>query len=435
MRTLVNVALRRETAILRTLFFLAPLVTLLAPKTTVPALILLAIGCLGLALAHGQQIKPLFRLDIGLVLFAAAAAYLFINASWSEDPSRALGKAVWFTLVVALSYAACRALANWPRPQIRQAVTAFLVGLAVGGGLVLFEAATGRVLTISLYNLLPFTRPDSAKALVIKDGEVFRIAAFELNRNVNVLLLMLWPALLCLTLRGDGRWRGLKLVGLFVAVLTAVFLSTHETSKAGIVLSTIVFAVALAWPVFARRAVTAGWCLAFLLVFPLAIAASKAGLQEAEWLPHSAKMRVALWAYTAEQIPEAPLLGIGATSTRRMDLDREKTEKFKHTEPGKDYRWRAGPHAHNAFLQTWYELGAVGAALFMMAGAVVILSIGKLPHVTQPYVLAHTAAFATILAFGWGLWQSWLMALAGLAAIYAGLGVSVVRPDGTARSP
>ena len=47
MRKLVNVALRRETAIIRVLFFLAPFITLIAPKTTVPVLIVLFIGCTG----------------------------------------------------------------------------------------------------------------------------------------------------------------------------------------------------------------------------------------------------------------------------------------------------------------------------------------------------------------------------------------------------
>jgi O-Antigen ligase len=436
MRTLVNVALRREPVIIRTLFFLAPLITLLAPKTTVPVLILLFIGCAGLALAHGQRLKSLFRLDIGLALFGAAAVYLFINAAWSEDPSRAVGKAVWFTLVAAMSYAACRALANWDKPQIDRAVPAFLAGLIVGVVLVLFEAATGRLLTVSLYNLLPFTRPESVKALVIKDGEVFRIAAFELNRNVNVMLLMLWPALLCLVARGEPRWRWLSIAGLFLAVTASVFLSTHETSKLGIVLSAIVFAVALAWPVFTRYAVLAGWCLAFILVVPLATLAYKAELQQADWLPYSAQTRVTLWAYTAEQVPDAPLLGIGATSTRKIDLERDDRQRpDRPRETGEDYGWRAGPHAHNVFLQTWYELGAVGALLFMVAGAAVILSFGGLPRATQPYVLAHFTAFVTILAFGWGLWQSWLMAVAGLAALYAVLAVSQFRAEAADAGP
>ncbi len=430
MGILVNVALRREPGIIRALFFLAPFVTLLAPKTTVPALILLFAGCVGLALAHGQRLKSLFQFDLMLVLFAAAAVYLFVNASWSLDPSRAVSKAVWFTLVVAMSFGAWRALASWQKPQIRIATTAFLAGLAVGVAFILLEAATGRFLTISLYNFLPFTRPESAKAMVIKDGEVLRIAAFELNRNVTVMLLMLWPALLCLAVRGGGQTRLLGLAALFLGVLASVFLSTHESSKVGILLSAIVFAVALAWPVFARRALLAGWCLAFILVVPLATMAYKAELHQADWLPYSASTRVTLWAYTAEQVPEAPFFGIGATSTRRMDLDREDRQKpSKDKQSGQEFGWRAGPHAHNAFLQTWYELGAVGAVLFMVAGAAVIVSVGRLPRASQAYVLAHIAAFVMILAFAWGLWQSWLMALAGLAALYAAMAVSLTRAE------
>jgi O-antigen ligase len=436
MRKLVDVALRREPGIIRALFFTAPLITLLAPKTTVPALILLFAGCVGLALAHGQRPKSLFQFDVIVALLAAAAVYLFVNASWSLDPSRAVGKAVWFTLVVAMSFGAWRAIASWERPQIQIATTAFLAGLAVGVAIILFEAATGRFLTISLYNLLPFTRPESVKALVIKDGDVFRIAAFELNRNVTVMLLTLWPALLCLAVRGGQQTRLLRLAALFLGVLVAVFLSTHESSKVGILLSVIVFAVALAWPVFARRAVLAGWCLAFILVVPLATMAYKTGLHQEDWLPNSASTRVTLWAYTAEQVPEAPFLGIGATSTRKMDLDREDRQKPNQRQNSNDdFGWRAGPHAHNVFLQTWYELGAVGAVLFMVAGTAVIVSVGRLPPASQAYMLAHIAAFVMILAFAWGLWQSWLMALAGLAALYAALAVRLTRADAVAALP
>lgn len=419
-------AFRREPAVIRALFFLAPFITLLAPRTTVPALIVLAIGCVSLALLHGQRLKALFRLDLGLALFALAAVYLFINASWSQDPSRACGKAVWFALVVLLSYAACRALATWQKRQLGIAVTALLAGLAVGVAIVMFEEASGRFLTVLLYNVLPFTRPESAKALFLNDGQVVRIAAFELNHNVTVMLLMLWPALLCLTWSGDKRWRLLGIAGLCLAITVSVFLSTHETSKLGLVLSAIAFAAARPWPTATRRAVWIGWCLAFVLIIPLASMAYKAELQHAEWLPFSARARITLWAYTAEQIPAAPILGIGLTSTRKMDLEPE--ARLKAIAPkGEAYAWRAGPHAHNVFLQSWYELGAIGVILLMAAGSAVILSVGRLPRQTQAFVLAHLTAFFATVAFGWGMWQSWLMAVAGLAALYAALAVSFYR--------
>jgi O-antigen ligase len=437
MPTEVKFAFRREPGVIRALFFLAPFFTLLAPRTTVLALIVLAIGCVSLAVLHGQRLKALFRVDLGLALFALATLYLFLNATWSLDPSRAFGKATWFALVVLLSYAGGRALATWGRPQLDMAVTAFLTGFAVGVALILFEAASGRFLTVLLYNVLPFTRPESAKALVLQDGKVFRIAAFELNRNVTVMALMLWPALLCLTRLGDDKRRrlvGIAAIGL--AVVATALLSRHESSKLGLLLSAIVFAVALPWPTFARRAIWIGWCLAFLLVLPLATMAFKAELHQAEWLPYSARARVTLWAYTAEQVPQAPILGIGISSTRQMDLDPEtRLKAIEEKRQGEGYGWRAGPHSHNEFLQIWYELGAIGVVLFAAAGSVVILSVGRLPRPTQAFVLAHLTAFLAIAAFGWGMWQSWLMAVAGLAVLYAALAVSFYRatePAGTA---
>ena len=88
-------------------------------------------------------------------------------------------------------------------------------------------------------------------------------------------------------------------------------------------------------------------------------------------------------------------------------------------DPGQTFVWGKGPHAHNGFLQAWYELGAVGAGLLLAAGLGVLWSIARLPAAAQPYVLAQFAAYLVIAAFAWGIWQSWLMAMTGLAPIYA----------------
>jgi hypothetical protein len=70
MPLMANLTLRRESAIIGLLFFLAPFITLVAPLTTVPALILLSAVSIGIALVHGQSPRELFRFDLGLALFA-----------------------------------------------------------------------------------------------------------------------------------------------------------------------------------------------------------------------------------------------------------------------------------------------------------------------------------------------------------------------------
>ncbi|ODR99968.1 hypothetical protein AUC68_02345 [Methyloceanibacter methanicus] len=135
-----------------------------------------------------------------------------------------------------------------------------------------------------------------------------------------------------------------------------------------------------------------------------------------------------LWAYTAEHVPAKPLLGIGGSSTRKIDqspANRQMQWRKKRKTEG--FGWHAGTHAHNAFLQTWYELGAVGVILFVATGSAVILSLYRLPRGTQRFALAQVAALFAIGAFAWGMWQGWLMALTGLAALYVSLAVNVHR--------
>lgn len=433
MGNLANLSLRREPGIIRTLFFLCPLLTLIVPKLSVATVILLFLCCIGLFLARGGDAKSLFKVDATLALFAVTAAYLLLNATWSLDHERAFASAVWFIAVVVMSYAGCRALARWPERSLRMAATAFLAGVGIGVAVILFEAATDRLGTLALYRSLPFTQPDSLKGFLVRDGQIVRIAPGELNANIAVMVLALWPALLCLVTRvlGTGlgeRWRWACAAALFVAVAAAAFLSEHDSSKAALVGSVLVFGLATLWPDLTRRALSLGWCFAFALVIPLALAAYKAELHKAEWLPFSAQARVTLWAYTAEHVPAAPLLGIGASSTRTLDQAPENRKKhWKQKQKTQGFGWRAGAHAHNAFLQTWYELGAVGVILFMACGAGIVMSLRRLPPQTQRYALAQFAAFFAIIAFGWGMWQAWLLALAGLSALYIALAATFSR--------
>ena len=77
-----------------------------------------------------------------------------------------------------------------------------------------------------------------------------------------------------------------------------------------------------------------------------------------------------------------------------------------------------GHHAHSIFLQTWSELGAVGALLLAVAGAAVVLLVFLLPITAQPFAAGAFAAFAIVGAFAWGMWQSWFMCAVALLPIY-----------------
>jgi O-antigen ligase len=64
-----------------------------------------------------------------------------------------------------------------------------------------------------------------------------------------------------------------------------------------------------------------------------------------------------------------PWLGIGVGSTPALEAARGVAEQPK----GFVMSRTTGSHSHDLFLQTWYELGAVGVVLVAVAGAAAVL--------------------------------------------------------------
>src|SRR5262249_14853478 len=78
----------------------------------------------------------------------------------------------------------------------------------------------------------------------------------------------------------------------------------------------------------------------------------------------------------------------------------------------------AGWHAHDLFLQTWYELGVAGVVLIALAGAAVVLQTSLLPSAARPYAAATFTFFMGIAAFAWDMWQTWLIFAVVLTLLY-----------------
>ncbi|MFD0985572.1 O-antigen ligase family protein [Methyloligella solikamskensis] len=415
-------------AALTPLIGIASFLCLVTPRITVVALALFALVILSLALLEGSRLRDLITPDLGFWLFVGTGVYLAINATWSEDLGRALNKAVLFILFALLSIGTVRAVLAWPEERARRAARGFVIGVALGSLYLFIEVISDQILVRGLFNLLPFTRPGDFKGMVVEDGVILSIRLAELNRGIALLLMSLWPVLLCVV----GRRRGLQgwLIGgaVFAYATFIILASEHNTSQMAIVVTLVAFLAAYFFPRPSWLAVTAAWCLSFVVVVPLAITAYQADLHHAKWLPYSAQARIVLWSYTAHAVPDAPVLGIGGSSSRAMAAEPEAIAKAKAAkEEGKAYAWQAGPHAHNQYLQAWYELGLVGVVLVLASGAWVLWIIGRLPDAQLPYMVAHFAAFAALSASAWGMWQTWLMALPGLAAVYGAIAVAATR--------
>src|SRR5262249_26346193 len=145
----------------------------------------------------------------------------------------------------------------------------------------------------------------------------------------------------------------------------------------------------------------------------------------ARWLPDSARHRVVIWGVTSGLIHNAPVFGAGISTGRAMQeaADAAGTPVI----PGTRYQLAPGVPSHNAYLQVWYETGAVGALILLGLGLVVLRSLARFPAPVQPYLVAAFAACALSVATAFAIWAPWFMASLAMAAIFAGLGAAV--PD------
>jgi O-antigen ligase len=407
------------------MFFLAPLVTSAVPRLTWLFFFLVAIVLIAPFLRRGGDWRRLIRPSAALIGVLLVALYAFISATWAADPRAAFGEASLLLGVVLTTFAAGTALATLDKQELRRAALAFTAGAFLGALFLLIELLTDGAITRMAMNLLTALQPDRAKHLVISRGKVTKINLSMLNRNVAMVMFSLWPGLLILRAAERAPRRVVSMGLFFLAVAVPVTISEHDSSQVALIGSPLVFLLAWAWRRETIRALAILWCAAFVLVLPLDFLAFKADLHMAPWLPSSFRARVIIWEYTAERVLDHPWLGIGAASTPALKEPRTVAEQ----PPGFVYPRSTGQHAHDLFLQTWYELGLAGVILMAFAGAAVALRVSVLPFEVQPFAVATFATFFAMAAFAWGIWQEWLMCAVGLLVIYSRVAASLVGND------
>jgi O-antigen ligase len=395
-----------------TLVLVALVVALVAPRSTPGGLALLALPII-LATAIAGQLDRAIRLaplELALALFGG---YLALNAAWAASRGAAYGKVAIYLLFVIIVSLAATAIPRLDRDVAERVRRAIVAAIAVGAAYLAIEIAFGQPLKRLVTSLLPFLRP-SPKHAAVEDGWVKSIGLYVLNRNLAVLVMLIWPTFLIVRTALAPATARLVAGGLLVLTAVAVLRSEHETSMLALVAGCLVFAGTHAAPRIMRGVLLAAWIAATMLIVPVAGVSYSAGLYQAEWLPKTARNRIVLWGVTAGKVREAPLLGIGIDSTKPLDEQAADGAAWPANHP---YPLRTGRHSHSIYMQTWYELGAVGAAFLLAIGLLVLRAFGRAPGDAQPYLSACFTATAVISAFSWGMWQPWFMAAYALLAV------------------
>jgi len=378
----------------------------------VPRLIPALFGALALvASIHVLLVDP--KLPLRLLKTPVAAAfgafivYLFINATWSPDRAEGFAKAA---TVLGLAFGVVLLAASSKlrtAEEARVLAKSALAGLLLGGAFLLIELvshqATSRFISNHIVQLFDLAR----KKVQIEDGKVTKMAEFILNRNVTSLVLLLVPSLLFSTALAAGRTRLACIAALVVGVGLCVLLSQSGTSVLAFIAGALVLGLAALSLRATRLLLAAGWVILTLLAVPLGALPYDLGWQKWTWLPpESVAARFYIWKYTAGKVAERPITGIGIRGTRSLHVD---AAIDPETGLQSTAVLRPGRHAHNVFLQTWLELGAIGAVLLLGVGVAGLFAMGAWPRLMQASAYGLFAVSVAVGISGFDIWQTWLL--------------------------
>jgi O-antigen ligase len=390
------------------------LVTSAVPRLTWLFLPLLALSFAVAALRGGGDWRRLIKPNAALIAMLLVTGCTLLSAVWAANPAAAIGKGALLFFATLITFAAIGALAEVDAERLRRPALAFAAGAFLGGLFILFELLTDAALARAFGSLIAWLKPAAAQQA---------IHGPKLNQNVAIVMFNLWSGLLALQMFEGRKRRAIASFLFALAIAVPVVLSYHQSSQLALLLSVFVFLLAQLWPKAVVRTLAAVWCLGFALVLPLSFAAYNADLHLASWMPSSFKARIIIWEYTAERALERPWIGIGARSTR----DLRQAEDLAEKPEGFVLSRNTGIHAHNIFLQSWYELGLVGVILIAFASAMIALRISLLPLEVVPFAGATFTTFLATASVAWGMWQTWLICAVGLMAVYLRLAVAARR--------
>jgi len=343
------------------------------------------------------------------ILISLFTVWCFVTILWSLVPLQAMSKVLFLTYTILAAWIIYRWLSTISLSMSQHLNSGLFIGFAIGTLFLTIETVLDQPIAKSFLNNFEFARPDTAKHIRIINNEVVNLPLYLLNRNIATLNILLWPTILFAVSQWEGK-RGWIISGaLFALVALVTFHSVHETSMTALLAGVVCFSLNYFIPRIGRIMMIAIWISALVFVIPVALKAYDANLHKAEWMPPSAQARIVLWSNTARSYMSNPILGVGVRTTQFIDDERVKKANNPRTDNHKNIG--TARHGHNIYLQTWYELGAVGAILLLLSGLALLTRINRMLPQIKIFVLTTFGVAITIAAFTWGMWQVWYIAM------------------------
>lgn len=374
------------------LMAMTPLIGYLAPLGFAP--LLSVVGLLatpGLARSR-PPLLPMFALIL-LVLWA------LVSLNWSpaapalsalkRDKDVGAFTALKLVLQLGLYGTAFAVLAGMSRRSARLAGRLMLFGMIALAVFTFLDAAMGA----RLYQAIRAATHDPIRP---------DLAVVKVSLPIYPLVLLFWPCARLLDAWGF-RGRNVLIATLALMILAASHFTSADASGAALLLGGAVWlGTRVIGKPFVRGMIPAVSTL-FIFAPMVVLWGVRSGLFA--WLhaiaPPSWDARLNIWAFAANQIVEHALRGWGVDASRT----------FGNAIP---------LHTHNAALQLWLELGALGAALAAAFFAWVLYRIVAWTGENRrdgAMAAATLTAYVLVGGLSFGVWQEWWLALGVIAAI------------------
>lgn len=378
------------------LMVMTPLVGYLAPLGFAPLL-----GVVGLLATPGlarsrPPLLPMFALML-MVLWA------LVSLNWSPAApalsalkrDKDVGAFTAFKLVLQLGLygTAAATMGMLSRRSAR------LAGRVMLFGMIALALMTGldAVLKAKIYQAIRLATHDPIRP---------DLAVVKVSLPIYPLVLLFWPCARILDAWGF-RGRNVLIAVMAALILTASHFTSADASGAALLVGGLAWLGArIIGKPFVRGMIPAVSTL-FIFAPMVVLWGVRSGLFA--WLhvlaPPSWDARLNIWAFAANQIVEHALRGWGIDASRI----------FGDAIP---------LHTHNAALQLWLELGALGAALAAAFFAWVLYRIVAWTGENRrdgAMAAATLTSYVMIGGLSFGVWQEWWLALGVIAAIACGI--------------
>ena len=378
------------------LMVMTPLIGYLAPLGFAPLL-----GLVGLLATPGlarsrPPMLPMFALML-MVLWALVSLHWSPAAPALSDLKRGkdVGAFTALKLVLQLGlYGTAAATLGALSPR-----SARLAGRVMLFGLIALALLTGldAVLKAKIYQAIRLATHDPIRP---------DLAVVKVSMPIYPLVLLFWPCARILDAWGF-RGRNILIAIMAALILTASHFTSADASGAALVIGGLAWlGTRLIGKPFVRAMIPA---VATLFIFAPMVVLWGVRSGFFAWLhvmaPPSWDARLNIWAFAANQIVEHALRGWGIDASRI----------FGNAIP---------LHTHNAALQLWLELGALGAALAAAFFAWVLYRIVAGTGENRrdgAMAAASLTSYVLIGGLSFGVWQEWWLALGVIAAIACGI--------------